>query len=47
MVNYNIPGFTGTLKLSGKVLSAIYQGTVTMWNASQIAALNPGVTSRR
>jgi phosphate transport system substrate-binding protein len=26
------------------VLSAIYQGQVTKWNASQIAGLNPGVT---
>jgi phosphate transport system substrate-binding protein len=44
MVNYNIPGFTGTLKLSGKVLSAIYQGTITTWNDPQITAINPGVT---
>jgi len=46
-VNYNVPNITpaGThLKLSGKVLSAIYQGTITNWNDSQIAALNPGVT---
>ena len=32
------------LKLSGKVLSEIYQGKITKWNASQIASLNPGVT---
>ncbi|MGD0255671.1 MAG: phosphate ABC transporter substrate-binding protein PstS [Acidimicrobiales bacterium] len=44
MVNYNIPGFTGTLKLSGKVLSAIYQGTITTWNDPQITAINSGVT---
>ena len=42
MVNYNIPGFSGTLKLSGKVLSAIYQGTITKWNDPQIASINPG-----
>ena len=35
---------TAHLKLSGKVLSAIYQGKITKWNDSQIASLNPGVT---
>jgi phosphate transport system substrate-binding protein len=44
MVNYNIPGFTGTLKLNGQILSAIYQGQITNWNDSKIAAINPGVT---
>jgi phosphate transport system substrate-binding protein len=45
-VNYNIPGLAaGThLKLSGKVLAQIYQGTITNWNNAKIAALNPGVT---
>ncbi len=42
-INYNIPGITGHLKLSGKILSAIYQGKITKWNNSQITALNPGV----
>ncbi len=42
-VDYNLPGISGHLKLSGKVLSAIYQGKITKWNNSQIAALNPGV----
>jgi phosphate transport system substrate-binding protein len=32
------------LKLSGKLLSEIYQGQVTKWNASQVSSLNPGVT---
>ncbi len=44
MVNYNLPGFTGTLKLNGTVLAEIYEGKITMWNDSAIAALNPGVT---
>ncbi len=44
LVAYNIPGITAHLKLSGKLLSQIYQGTVTNWNASQIASANPGVT---
>ncbi len=44
MVNYNIPNFSGTLKLNGQILSAIYQGQITNWNDSKIAAVNPGVT---
>ena len=43
LITYNVPGVTAHLKLSGKVISAIYQGTITSWNASQIASLNPGV----
>ncbi len=41
---YNIPGLNVHLKLSGKVLSAIYQGQITNWNDPQIASANPGVT---
>jgi phosphate transport system substrate-binding protein len=44
LVAYNIPGVLAHLKLSGTVLSEIYQGKVTKWNASQITSLNPGVT---
>jgi phosphate transport system substrate-binding protein len=44
MVAYNVPGVLSHLKLSGKLVSEIYQGQVTMWNASQIAGANPGVT---
>ncbi len=44
LVAYNVPGVTAHIKLSGKVLSGIYQGQITKWNASQIASLNPGVT---
>lgn len=42
-VSYNLPGVTEHLKLDGKVLSAMYRGTVKTWNDPQIAALNPGV----
>jgi phosphate transport system substrate-binding protein len=42
-VNYNLPGVTEHLKLNGKVLAAMYQGTIKSWNDPQIAALNPGV----
>ena len=42
-VNYNLPGITEHLKLNGKVLAAMYQGTIKTWNDPQIAALNPGM----
>jgi phosphate transport system substrate-binding protein len=44
LIAYNIPGVTAHIKLSGKVLSAIYQGMITNWNSPVIAAINPGVT---
>jgi len=44
MIVYNIPGVTAHVKLSGKVISAIYQGTIKTWNDPAITALNPGVT---
>ncbi|HZE15597.1 MAG TPA: phosphate ABC transporter substrate-binding protein PstS [Mycobacterium sp.] len=42
-VHYNLPGVTEHLKLNGKVLAAMYQGTIKTWNDPQIAGLNPGV----
>jgi phosphate transport system substrate-binding protein len=44
IVAYNIPGVLSHLKLSGKVLSQIYQGQITKWNDSAIASANAGVT---
>lgn len=43
-INYNLPGVTKHLKLNGMILSGIYQGKITSWNDSQIAAANPGVS---
>jgi phosphate transport system substrate-binding protein len=40
---YNLKGVTG-LKLDASVLAQIFQGQITTWNNSAIAALNPGVT---
>ena len=34
LVAYNVPGVSAHLKLTGKVLAAIYQGKITKWNAS-------------
>ena len=44
-VNYNVPGLRPAthLKLNGKVLAEMYQGSITSWNDPRIAALNPGV----
>jgi phosphate transport system substrate-binding protein len=42
-INYNLPGVTEHIKLNGKVLAAMYNGTVKTWNDPQIAGLNPGV----
>ncbi len=44
-VNYNVPGLRPAthLRLNGKVLAEMYQGSITSWNDPRIAALNPGV----
>jgi len=44
-VNYNVPGLPpGTnLHLDGQVLAQMYNGTITTWNNSAIASLNPHV----
>ena len=43
-VIYNLPGIAGHVRLDGAVLAGIYDGTITMWNDSAIAAINPGMT---
>jgi phosphate transport system substrate-binding protein len=43
MVNYNVPGLSGHLNLSGPVLAGVYQGQVSYWDDPAIAKLNPGV----
>lgn len=43
-VNYNLPKLNGAgLKLDGPTLAGIYSGTIRMWDAPEITALNPGV----
>jgi phosphate transport system substrate-binding protein len=44
IVAYNVPGVTAHIKLSGQILSKIYQGTITKWNDSAIASANPSLT---
>ena len=43
-ISYNIPGVTNRLRLDGPTLAGIFDGTITTWNASQITALNQGVS---
>ncbi|GLE51933.1 phosphate ABC transporter substrate-binding protein PstS [Mycobacterium montefiorense] len=42
-VNYNLPGVHQHLRLNGKVLAAMYRGTIKTWHDPQIAAINPGL----
>jgi phosphate transport system substrate-binding protein len=39
---YNLPGFSGDLKLSRDAYTGIFLGTVKKWNDPKIAASNPG-----
>jgi phosphate transport system substrate-binding protein len=43
-VSYNLPGVKSGLKLDGPTIAEIFLGKIKTWNASAIAALNPGVT---
>ncbi len=40
---YNLPGFTGTLRLTGPVIADIFSAKITKWDDEEIRALNPGV----
>jgi phosphate transport system substrate-binding protein len=40
---YNLSSVHTELRLSGEVLAAIFMGDIKMWNAAQIARLNPDV----
>src|ERR1017187_548976 len=41
---YNLPDVHHELRLSGEVLAGIFLGDIKMWNAPQIAKLNPDIT---
>ena len=41
-VTYNVPGFTGAVKLDGETLADIFSGKITKWNDQRVAALNKG-----
>ena len=43
-VNYNIPGLNDkNLKLDGPTLAGIFTGVIKMWDAPEIAAMNPSI----
>lgn len=44
VVAYNLPEFTGTLKLTGPVIADIFMGKITKWDDDKIKALNPGAS---
>jgi phosphate transport system substrate-binding protein len=45
VVIVNLPGLAdGAMKLTGPILSDIYQGKITKWNDPRIVAINPGLT---
>ena len=44
VVTYNVPELQQPIRLTGEALAGIFLGTITKWNAPQLAALNPGVT---
>jgi phosphate transport system substrate-binding protein len=41
VVAYNVPGFKGTLRLTGPVIADIFMGKITKWNDPAIAKINP------
>jgi phosphate transport system substrate-binding protein len=43
VIAYNLPGFTGTLRLTGPVIADIFAGKITKWDDDKIKALNPSV----
>jgi phosphate transport system substrate-binding protein len=43
-LSYNLSGLSKPLQLSAPVAAQIFEGKITTWNNSAIAAINPGVT---
>ena len=43
VVAYNLKGLSAPLKLDAATIAGIFDGKITSWNDSAIAALNPGV----
>jgi phosphate transport system substrate-binding protein len=39
---YNLPSFSGALKLDGPTIADIFMDKITKWNDPKLAALNPG-----
>lgn len=45
VMTYNIPGFSGTLKLTASNIAQIYQLNITKWNDPALTVNNPGLAS--
>ena len=43
-VAYNLPSLARPIKLTGSLVAGIFQGQITKWNDTRLAAVNPGVT---
>ena len=43
VITYNIPGYTGSLKLTGPVIADSFLGKITKWDDPAIVKLNPDV----
>jgi len=43
VIAYNIPGFTGTMRLTGPIIADIFSAKITKWDDDKIKALNPSV----
>src|SRR5579884_2281842 len=44
VLTYNLPNFSGDLKLDGEAVANIYLGKITKWNDPKLAGLNPGAS---
>ena len=42
-INYNLPGITQPVNLTGAILSGIFQGTIQYWDDPSITAVNSGI----
>ncbi len=40
VIAYNLPGFTGTMRMTGPVIADIFAGKITKWDDDKIKALN-------
>ncbi len=43
VIAYNLPGFTGTLRMTGPIIADIFAGKITKWDDDKIKALNTTV----
>ncbi len=43
-LSYNVPGITKRIRLDAATIAGIFDGSIKTWDASQIKALNPGVS---